>query len=68
MTADERDALYLDHIAERIRRIEDCAEEGREAYMQSHVLQDAIIRNFEVIGEAVKRLSPELLGKYPDVP
>jgi uncharacterized protein with HEPN domain len=32
------------------------------------VLQDAIIRNFEVIGEAVKQLSPELLKQYDQVP
>lgn len=49
-----RDAIYLEHIAERIRRIEDCAQEGREAFESSHILQDAIVRNFEVIGEAVK--------------
>lgn len=63
-----RDAVYLDHIAERIRRIEECAQEGRDVFESSHILQDAIIRNFEVIGEAVKQLSPEMREKYPDVP
>jgi uncharacterized protein with HEPN domain len=62
------DLLYLDHIAERIRRIEPSAEHGREAFEDSHVLQDAIIRNFEVIGEAVKQLSPDLQEQYPSVP
>ena len=28
----------------------------------------AVERNFEIIGEAVKRLSPELMHKYPEVP
>jgi uncharacterized protein with HEPN domain len=46
------DDLYLAHIHERIQRIEECAEEGRAAFYDSFVLQDAIIRNFEVIGEA----------------
>lgn len=55
------DTLYLDHIHDRIQRIEACASEGRDAFEASHVLQDAIIRNFEVIGEAVKQLSPVLL-------
>lgn len=63
-----RDAVYLDHMAERIRRIEECAQKGKEAFESSHVLQDAVIRNFEVIGEAVKQLSPELRDRYPDVP
>ena len=62
------DALYLDHIHERIQRIESCAEEGRSTFEDSHMLQDAIIRNFEVIGEAVKQLSPELVEQYPNVP
>ena len=62
------DELYLEHIHERIQRIEACAEEGRGAFEASFVLQDAIIRNFEVIGEAVKQLSPELLEQYNQVP
>jgi len=67
--SDERsDALYLDHIQERIQRIEACAREGHEAFEASHVLQDAVIRNVEVIGEAVKQLSPALLDRYPEVP
>ena len=60
MNASRSDALYLDHIHERIERIEECAEEGREAFDASHVLQDAVIRNFEVIGEAVKLVLPEI--------
>jgi len=66
--SDERsDALYLDHIQERIQRIEACAREGHKAFEVSHVLQDAVIRNVEGIGEAVKQLSPVLLERYPDV-
>lgn len=68
MSRAEDDALYLDHLQERIARIEECAQRGREAFMQSHILQDAVIRSFEVIGEAVKRLSPALLEQYPEVP
>jgi Uncharacterized conserved protein len=68
MSDESSDLLYLDHISERIRRIERCANEGREAFEESHVLQDAVMRNFEVIGEAVKQLSPPLRAEYPDVP
>ena len=32
------------------------------------MLQDAVIRNFEIIGEATKRLSIEFREEYPDVP
>ena len=30
--------------------------------------QDAIIRNFEIIGEATKRLAKETKQKQPDIP
>lgn len=62
------DLLYLVHILERIERIERVAAEGRDAFLDSDILQDAVIRNFEVIGEAVKQLSPELKKRHPAVP
>jgi uncharacterized protein with HEPN domain len=31
------------------------------------MVQDAVIRNFEIIGEATKRLSPGLTNAYPDI-
>ena len=36
--------------------------------MQNRMIQDAVIRNFEVIGEATKRLSTEFREKYSEVP
>lgn len=45
MSTDEADAIYLEHIHERIQRIETCAQEGREAFDRSSILQDAIMRN-----------------------
>jgi len=39
----------------------------KEDFLQSTITQDAVIRNFEVIGEAVKNLSGDLRSKYPDV-
>jgi uncharacterized protein with HEPN domain len=31
------------------------------------MIQDAIIRNFEIIGEATKHLSPELKQSHPEI-
>ncbi len=62
------DRLYLDQILERIARIEEFTSQGRDAFEQSLMMQDAVIRNFEVIGEAIKRVSPDLQATYPDVP
>jgi uncharacterized protein with HEPN domain len=63
---DER--LYLSNIQECIERIEEYTKGGKEEFMATKMIQDAVIRNFEIIGEATKRLSPELRSKYSDVP
>ncbi len=54
------DRIYVAEIAERIERIFLYTTEGREAFFESLLIQDAVIRNFEVIGEATKQLSREL--------
>ncbi len=36
--------------------------------MASMLVQDGVIRNLEVIGEATKRLSDQVRQSYPDVP
>jgi uncharacterized protein with HEPN domain len=62
------DRVYLDSILECIRRVEEYTQGSREIFAQSTVIQDAVIRNFEVIGEATKQVSQELRDQNPDVP
>ncbi len=62
------DWLYLSNIFECIERIESYTRDGKEVFLQTTIIQDAVIRNFEIIGEATKRLSPEIRAVYPDVP
>ncbi|MGA2741698.1 MAG: HepT-like ribonuclease domain-containing protein [Bryobacteraceae bacterium] len=52
------DRLYLHHMLERCRRISRFIRTGRASFMAAEELQDAVIRNIEVIGEAAKRVSP----------
>jgi uncharacterized protein with HEPN domain len=59
------DRVYLDNILECIRRVEEYTQDGRETFLNSTVFQDAVIRNFEVIGEATKRLSQALRDENP---
>jgi uncharacterized protein with HEPN domain len=62
------DALYLLHILERITRSEEYTIDGEEAFLADGKTQDAVIRNFEVIGEATKRVSRETKALNPEVP
>jgi uncharacterized protein with HEPN domain len=62
------DRIYLEDIRDRIQRIEAYTQGGKAEFLQSFLIQDGVIRSFEVIGEAVKRLSPELRQLYPMTP
>ena len=66
MTDDDR--LYLGHIADRIGRIERYTVDGRDAFLASTLVQDAVIQSFTVIGEAVKQLSDDARRPEPDIP
>ena len=54
------DRPYLAHIADSIAAIETYVAGGRERFLQERMIQDAVIRNFEIIGEAAGHLSPRL--------
>jgi uncharacterized protein with HEPN domain len=58
----------LIHIGECIGRIEEYTRGGRNQFLDSTLIQDAVIRNFEIIGEAVKQISDETLDKAPEIP
>jgi uncharacterized protein with HEPN domain len=61
------DRLYLHHMRERCGRIARFIAPGREAFLASEQLQDAVIRNVEVIGEAAKRVSAETRACLPQL-
>lgn len=64
----KEDILHSQDILSAIEKIQTYTESGRDAFFESSMIQDAVIRNFEIIGEATKRLSSVLRDKYPDVP
>src|SRR5262249_51880276 len=64
----KEDRLYLIHIQECIGRIESYTSSGKDAFIGSTLIQDAVIRNFEIIGEASKRLSEGLRQSYSATP
>jgi len=61
------DATYLRHISECIRRIEENTSGGREQFLASHTLQDAVLRNLQTLSESTLRLSDSLKAHHPEV-
>ena len=73
MTRDpQRLSDYLDHILEAIERIEEyVAELDEMTFLDNKLVQDAVIRNFEVIGEAsnnIEKRFPEFVAAHPELP
>ena len=56
------DRVFLSHIRDAIERIESYTATGKEAFYRESMVQDAVIRNLEIIGEAVKNLSSNFRG------
>ena len=63
----KNDTAYLRHVQECIRRIEENIADGRDRFLSSHTLQDAVLRNLQTMAESTQRISDDLKAKYPDV-
>ena len=61
------DRLYLIHILERIQRIEDYVSSGKEAFLGSDLIQDAVLRNLQTMAESTQRLSDHVKAERSDV-
>ena len=53
------DRPYLGHILDSIEAIKSYVATGRRHFLAERMVQDAVIRNFAIIGEAASKLSPE---------
>jgi uncharacterized protein with HEPN domain len=62
------DKLYLIYILECISRIEKFTAGGREEFMDSDLIQDAVLRNLHTLSESTQRLSDRLKAAYPQIP
>lgn len=58
----------LSDIREAIRRIEEYTEHiSYEQFLEDTKVQDAVVRNLEIIGEAVKKLGTDFRKKHKDI-
>jgi len=62
------DHVYLLHIRDALERILSYTTGGRQAFLVDARTQDAVIRNLEVMGEAVKSLSESLKARHAEIP
>jgi uncharacterized protein with HEPN domain len=63
------DAVYLRHILDAVERIEQyTAGMTEQKFLQNSLVQDAVVRQLEIIGEASRNLSDELRQKHSQVP
>ena len=64
-----KDNAYLTDILNSARIIQEhLSGITREQFLADLRTQDAVVRRFEIIGEAARRLSPETLKALPEVP
>jgi len=63
------ESVYLQHILDAIQKIETYLRGVDEAtFAAQSLVQDGVIRQIEIIGEAVRHLSDELRAQNPHIP
>ena len=63
------DTVYLSHILDAITQIETyTAGLSYDQFSQTRLVQDGVIRQLEIIGEASRNLSGELRNQHPELP
>lgn len=61
--------VFIEHIIESIKNIESFMKKiSKEAFFKNKEKQSAVIRQIEVVGEAVKNLPKDFRNKYYNIP
>lgn len=65
----KNDLAYIAHIIKCIRKILKFIKDfDKKEFAKNELLQDAVIRNIEVIGEASKKISSDFKKEYSEIP
>ena len=60
---------YLDDLKEYIGRVKETVSDlSEEEFSKNTLVQDALLKRIEVIGEIVKRIPDAYKAKYPQIP
>ncbi len=61
------DLVYVEHVLGCLTRIQTYTGGSRSVFIDSTLVQDAVIRNLQVMAESTQRLSEETKNKHPEV-
>ena len=65
----EKDKLYIKHILDAIAAIEQFIQSVEfEGFVENKLLQDGVVRELEIIGEASKKLSSDFKDSHSELP
>lgn len=63
------DIAYIDHILLSISKILEYTKDlNQDDFKDNEMVQDAVIRNIEIIGEATKKVSVDFNSQYSKIP
>lgn len=60
--------IYIRHRVDSITKIEAYTASGYQAFKQDTMIQDAVMRNLEIMGEAAKQVGSDIRSRFPEVP
>ncbi|MEQ8924585.1 MAG: DUF86 domain-containing protein [Fulvivirga sp.] len=62
-------SVYIAHITEAINSIlEYTSDLDEQEFLKNKLVQDAVIRNLQIIGEATKKINEQIRTKYSVIP
>ena len=63
------DSVYLQHILDAIEQIEIyTSSKSYDEFLRERLIQDGVVRQLEIIGEASRKLSSEFREQQPEIP
>jgi uncharacterized protein with HEPN domain len=65
--SESRDLAYVEHMLEALDRIDQYVSVGRDEFMLSSLVQDAVVRNLQTMTESSQRLSDEIKQRHAEI-
>ena len=68
MSPEQKVEAYLRHMRDAAIEIDEFTADGKDAFLESRLIQAAVVRNLEVIGEAAKHVPEAVRDSHPEIP